>query len=225
MKVKGAEQAKLWSPRYSYAEADYLADVSRGTSKRWLSGYTYLHGGERVTQPPVTPGRWPEGAVSFIDLVEIVAIGKLKEFGFSLPRVRDIVGNCQSFFHVERPLVTLKFKVGGQEAFVSIGSELTEVGRNRGMRAWREILEPFLEDLDYTEGFASRWWPMGRDNPIMLDPDYAFGFPVIRHSGVRTEIILERFQAGDLKDQIAEDFSVEPVDVERALQFELRRAA
>jgi len=58
-----------------------------------------------------------------------------------------------------------------------------------------------------------------------LDPDYAFGFPVIRNSGVRTEIILERFQAGDLHDQIAQDFNVDPIEVERALQFELSRAA
>mgnify|MGYP003947620521 CR=1 FL=1 len=59
----------------------------------------------------------------------------------------------------------------------------------------------------------------------MVDPDYGFGYPVIADSGVRTEIILERFKAGDLEKQIAEDFNVDPIDVERALQFELNRAA
>jgi uncharacterized protein (DUF433 family) len=215
-------------PRYSYAEADYLAKVSRGTSKRWLSGYEYLRrSGEHVRQPPVTPGVEVEGAVSFIDLVEIASIGKLKERGFSLRQIRQIVKNCQSFFRVDRPLPSLRLKTGGGEIFVSGTRDLTEVGRTKGMRAWKEVLEPFLEDLDYDAELelANRWWPLGRVNPIVVDPDYGYGFPVIVQSGVRTEIILERFQSGELEDQIAKDFNVTRIEVQRALQFELNRAA
>ncbi len=222
------DASHLRLPRYSYAEADYLAKVGRGTSKRWLSGYEYLRpGGGRVRQPSVTPGVGVEGAVSFIDLVEVVAIGKLKERGFSLRQIRQIVKNCQDIFKVERPLPTLRLKTGGREIFVSGARDLTEVGARRGMRAWTEVLEPFLEDLDYdTElELANRWWPLGKVNPIVVDPEYAYGLPVIVDSGVRTEIILERFQAGDLEEQIARDFNVKPVEVERALQFEINRAA
>src|SRR3990170_6775491 len=137
--MKGArrDRSHLTLPRYSYAEADYLAKVSRGTSKRWLSGYEYFRpSGERVRQPPVTPGVEVEGAVSFVDLVEIVAIGKLKERGFSLRQIRQIVENCQGIFKVKRPLPTLKFKTGGQEVFVTGLDGLTEVGRKKRMRAW-----------------------------------------------------------------------------------------
>ena len=218
----------LTLPRYSFAEADYLAKVSRGTSRRWLSGYEYVRrGGKRVKQPPVTQRAATEAAVSFVDLVEIVAIGKLKERGFSLRQIRQIVKNCQAFFEMERPLPTLQFKTGGREIFVAGAHDLTEVGRKRGMRAWTEILGPFLDDLDYdTEvKFANRWWPLGKGNPIVVDPEYAHGLPVIVNTGVRTEIVLERFQAGDLEDQIARDFNLDRIEVQRALQFELNRAA
>lgn len=228
MKEPHSNSGHLTLPRYGYAEADYLAKVSRGTSKRWLSGYEYLRpSGERVRQPPVTPGVEVDGAVSFVDLIEIVAIGKLKERGFSLRQIRQIVKNCQRFFEVDRPLPTLKFKTGGREIFVTGGYDLTEVGRRRGLRAWNEVLEPFLEDLDHDAEIelANRWWPLGRSNQIVVDPDYGYGFPVIVRSGVRTEIILERFQAGDLEDQISKDFNIKRIEVERALQFELNRAA
>lgn len=217
---------RLFLPLYNYADADRLAGVSRSTSRRWLAGYRYqAPSGERVVQPPVTPGIERRGVVSFVDLVEIVAIGRLRERGFSLRAIRQVVQNCQEILKVPRPLVTLRFKTGGREIFVESGSALLEVGKRRGEQAWREILGPFLQDLDYTEDMASRWWPLGRRNPIMIDPDYAYGFPVIQHSGVRTEIILERFQAGDLHEQIARDFNIRPIEVERALQFELSRAA
>jgi uncharacterized protein (DUF433 family) len=166
------------------------------------------------------------GQVSFVDLVEIIAIGRLKKIGFSLPSIREIVRNCQEILRVERPLATLKFKTDGREIFVVRSSDvLLEVGRRKGMQAWHEVLAPFLDDLDYSGDLASRWWPLGHDKPIVVDPEYGFGLPVVANSGVRTEIIRERFQAGDLEEQIARDFNLDPIAVERALQFELQRAA
>jgi uncharacterized protein (DUF433 family) len=216
---------ELWLPRYSYAEADHLAKVSRGTAKRWLYGYEYRREGGRRLRPPVTPRDAHGAGVSFIDLVEIVAIGQLKAQGFPLGQIRRIVEACQRFFNDERPLVTRRFRTSGIEVFVSHDGNLLEVGRRRGEIAWRVFLEPFLKNLDYEEDWAIRWWPLGHDQPIVVDPEYGFGLPVIARSGVRTEIVLERFKAGDLPDRIAEDFNVTPVDVQRALQFELDRAA
>ncbi|MDE2993164.1 MAG: DUF433 domain-containing protein [Chloroflexota bacterium] len=217
----------LISPRYGFADADYLANVTRGTAKRWLVGHAYEDNhGQRVVQPPITPGVHREEGVSFADLVEIAAIGRLKEAEFSLRMIREIVRNCQEILGVPRPLTTLRFKTGGGEIFVDRGDVLLEVGRKKRMQAWKEVLEPFLQELDYdTHQLAVRWWPLGRSTPVVIDPEYGFGFPVVAKSGVRTEIILERFRAGDLNEQISADFNIEPVDVERALQFELQRAA
>lgn len=212
---------------YSLGEVDYLAEVTRGTAQRWLTGYAYQGWkGQRVAQPPITPGTQTGEGASFLDLVEVVAIGRLRELGLSLNRIRQVVVNCQEILDVPRPLVTLQFKSDGREIFVDRGDVLVEVGLRKRMQAWNELLAPFLEELDYgVHEFARRWWPLGRGTPVVIDPDYGFGYPVIANSGVRTEIILERFKAGDLEDQIAADFNVDRIEVERALQFELKRAA
>jgi uncharacterized protein (DUF433 family) len=213
-------------PLYSYADADQLASVSRGTAKRWIAGYTYRNPqGECVASPSVTPGIQDHGNVSFADLIEIIVIGRLKSIGFSVKGIRKLVQNCQTQLNISRPLTTLKFKADGHDLFVNQGDTLLGLGKRRGQRAWNEILGPFLEDVDYTDAFVSRWWPLGRDKPIVVDPEYGYGLPVVADSGVRTEIILERFQAGDLRDQIAQDFNIDSIEVERALQFELKTRA
>lgn len=224
--VEPSELRRLTIPRYSYADADRMAEASRGTSRRWTTGYQYLRPGrDRVVQPPVTQNVERHEGVSFLDLMEIVAIGKLKKVGFLLPTIRGIVITCQDVLGVSRPLVSLKFKVGGREIFVDAGSNLVEVGRRKGEQAWKEILEPFLETVDYTQETVSRWWPMGKNGPVMVDPSYGFGLPVVKNSGVRTEILLERFRAGEKMREIGEDFNLQPSDVEDAIQFELRRIA
>lgn len=214
------------APRYSFAEADRIAGVSRGTARRWLAGYTFhAASGQRILMPPMTSGRAEAEAASFLDVVEIVAIGGLKRAGFSTKAIRQIVQNCQEVLGVARPLTTLRFKVDGREVFVDRGEILVEVGRRKRMQAWNEVLAPFLVNLDYTDEVASRWWPLGRDVPIVVDPERGHGLPVIEGSGVRTEIIRERAEAGDLVEQIASDFNLDRLEVERALQFELQRAA
>jgi uncharacterized protein (DUF433 family) len=218
--------ALVQRPLYSYAEADSIADVSRGTAKRWLSGYSYRSlAGVPQTQEPVTPGRQDEGAVSFEDLIEVIAIGRLREIGLSLGRIRDMVRTCRDFLSEPRPLTTLRFKTDGREIFVEQGPTLLELGRRKGQQAWNDVLSPFLQDLDYAEQVARRWWPLGHDAGILVAPDYGFGLPVVARAGVRTEIIREQFEAGESPAHIAYDFNLEPAQVEQALRFEMQRAA
>lgn len=66
-----------------------------------------------------------------------------------------------------------------------------------------------------------RWWPQGRNKPIMVDPRFAFGQPVVIDKYIRTDILAERFQAGEHLERIALDFRVEKALVEEAVRYEL----
>lgn len=217
----------LIRPLYSFAEADRLAGVTRGTSGRWLKGYQYWYTPDELrTQPPVTPEVHRAEGISFLDLVEVVVVGKLRGKGFSLRRVRQINEYCRLALQAERPLVTEKFRTDGGDVFVMAShGYLLNVLHGAGMQAWEEVLDPFLDTLDYEDELARRWWPVGRGEPVVVDPEYGFGLPVVDGSSVRTEIIAERHAAGDDPDDIAYDFGVSPNKVEAALRFEGRQRA
>ena len=68
---------------------------------------------------------------------------------------------------------------------------------SRAHRLGTGYSEPFLKDLEYHNEFARRWYPLGKDEPVVIDPDYSFGLPVVVGSGVRTESIAEQYYAGD----------------------------
>lgn len=228
IEVDASDVARFEAPRYSYAEADRIAGVTRGTAKRWTRGYAAVYQGQRTAHPAVT--RREETAdgsgASFFDLVEIAAIGRLKVLGWSLPNIRKIVANCQSLLKVARPLVTERFRTDGREAFVDVDGVLVDVGvtRRQGQEAWDEVLGPFLETVEYEGQLARRWWPLGIDRGVVVDPDFAFGYPVVAGSGVRTESILEQIEAGSDPKQAAYDFALEVADVDYALAFEATRS-
>jgi uncharacterized protein (DUF433 family) len=220
------EHPSVKRPLYSFAEADRIVRVSPGTSRRWLKGYSFWWGGERHKMPPVTPGLGEQEAVAFVDLMEVAAVSKLRKKGFSFKRIRQINAYCRLYLKERRPLVTQKFKVAGQDIFLDEDFDvLVDVGREAGMLAWREVLEPFLEDVEYENELARRWWPLGKERMVVVDPDYGFGLPVIQGTGVRTEIIAERHRAGDSIDEIAYDFDVTPRQINDALRWEMPKQA
>jgi uncharacterized protein (DUF433 family) len=221
------EQRAVHRPRYSFAEADRIARVTRGTSSRWLKGYEYWYSvEERRMSPPVTPGQDSKDAVSFVDLMEVAAIGRLREKGFSLRRIRQINEYCMLALRSERPLVTETFRVKGQDIFIHASQGvLLNVGYEAGMQAWEEVLDPFLETVEYENELVRRWWPLGREVGVLVDPDYGFGLPVIAGTGVRTEIIAERKRAGDSTEEITYDFGITPNQIEDALRWEMPDAA
>ena len=217
---------RLVRPLYSYAEAERIAGVTRGTSSRWLKGYKHWYLDELRRLPPITPESGHEGGVSFVDLVEVVATSRLRGRGFSLKKIRQINEFYQAALRTDRPLVTETFKVSGHDLFVMVSEGyLLNVGRQRGMQAWEEVLDPFLDTLDYEDDLARRWWPCGKTEPVVVDPDYGFGLPVIAGTGVRTEIVAERSRAGDSLEDIAYDFGVQVPQIEAALRYEIPQAA
>ena len=221
----------LAAPRYGFAEAARLARVSPAATRRWIAGYSYRgEGGERVRKPPVAKGVPPaESSASFADLVEVAAIRGLLDIGLSIQGIRMIVENCRDLFQSERPLLSHRFRTDGRDAFVQphgTGSELVSVLRGKGGTAWDEVLGPFLSTVDYKDDkWVYRWWPGGRERRVVVDPRYGYGLPVVAGTGVRTEIIRERVEAGDSSEQIERDFGVSHRAIKHALEFERSLAA
>jgi len=216
--------ARLTRPLYRYVEADRLAGLTRGTAKRWLSGYRYASAaGETLSRPPVA--RASAQDVSFLELVELAVIGGLRRRGFSLAEIHRVVAFCEHELKTSCPLASMEFKTGGHDIFVDRGSHLLNVLRRRGAQAWNEVLGPFLDALDYEGQFARRWWPLGHAVAVVVDPELGFGLPVVAGSGVRTEIVAERLEAGDPLEQVASDFNLARDQVEQAREFERTRRA
>ena len=216
------EHPSVKRPRYSFAEADRIARVTPGTSRRWLKGYSFWYDGEQRNMPPVTWTPEDKDAVSFVDLMEVATIGKLRKKGFSFKRIRKINVTARFYLRTDRPLVTERFKVKGRDIFIDDGfGILLDVGYGAGMQAWDEVLDPFLDTVEYEGEIVRRWWPRGKNVAVLVDPNFGFGLPVVEGTGVRTEILAEGRRAGDSIDEIAYDFYVTPRQINYALRWEM----
>jgi uncharacterized protein (DUF433 family) len=213
-------------PMYLAIEAARWARTTPQTARRWVSGYEYMKpSGNRVWSPPVTQRR-SEDLLTFEDLVEIAAVAAARKAGVSMPKIRQATEFMKGALGIARPLLSETFLTDGRELFMRDDATAPNyMALNRvGQIAWSEIAA-ILREVDYASSVAAKWWPTGRHAGIVIDPLVNFGRPIVAALGVRTETLVDRFVAGVLIEDLAEEYGTSPAAVQEAVRFENRSAA
>ena len=230
--TNGHETLNGWrtDSMYSFSEAAHLANVSATTVKNWLFGYTAKG---RDVPPLFSPS---DGTmVSFLQMIEIMVAGRFRKSalgGKSLPfrAVRDAHLNAQELWNIEYPFAHMKLEaLGGHIVHILRGG--SPVSSYQALDVPEQWTLPGLlrretiDQIEYDDELAARWFPIGKTVPIVVDPRLSTGLPVIEGRGVTVQAIRKRFRAGLRIDFIARDFEIEPDLVETALQYGERVAA
>jgi uncharacterized protein (DUF433 family) len=133
----------------------------------------------------------------------------------------------------ERPLIAQQFMTNGVDLFIEKATQLINVSKE-GQTALRGEFQQALARIDRgAHGGPVRLFPYsristdmaGQPKVVAVDPQVAFGRPILLGAGVTTEVIRDRFMAGDSADEMAQDYGVEPSDIDEALRFAQRLAA
>ena len=213
---------------YSFAEAAGLADVSVSTVRNWLFGYTVK--GRDV--PPLFSSN-NDDMVSFLQMIEIMVAGRFRKSvtgkGVSFKAVRNAYVNAREVWKTEYPFANMKLEgLGGHIVhFLKADSSAASFQSLDAPGQWTlpGLLRDTIDQIEYDEELAARWFPVGKNVPIVVDPSLSAGLPVINGRGVTVQAIHKRFVSGLRIDFIAKDFDIEPAHVETALQYAQRVAA
>ena len=227
--TNGHEPLNGWRTEsmYSFVEAAHLAKVSTSTVKNWLFGYTV----EDREVPPLFPSD-NRDMVSFLQMIEIMVAGRLRKSGkrVSFQKVRIAYTNAQREWDIEYPFAHMKLEaLGGHIVhFLSSGGSVDSFPAldTPGQSTLPGLLRSeTVNQIEYDDKLAARWFPVGKKVPIVVDPRLSAGLPVIKGRGVTVQAIHKRFKSGLRIDFIAKDFEMDTALIETALQYAERVAA
>lgn len=212
-------------PAYGIAEAAHYLLIPRATLRSWVAGMSYGSGFfKRVIEPaaksPVT--------LSFINLIEAHVLAAIRrKHRVDMRAVRRAIDFLKKEFGSPHPLADHKFETNGVDLFVEKFGQLLSVSQG-GQLAVRELLKAHLRRIDRDDkGFPLRLYPFTRvdetEQPknIVIDPFISFGKAVITGTGVSTDIVAERFKAGESADELANDYGCDREKIEEAIRCEL----
>ena len=232
--MDGRIAKRALEPRYTFAEASAYLGRPTSTVRRWSIGNPRKQRGERKRDAPLISIDGDGGLpLSFLNLLELRFLASYRAT-VPLPAIRRALEFAGAALNESRPLLTAGFKAQGRSLFLRY-AELEPNAHldasRKGQLAWRvetdadvwpSDLDSFLLAVDYDpeEHHAHRWWPLSRDEPVIIDTLYNGGRPSTALSGVRTNAIAVHRREGFVLPEIADDVGASVREVEAALEFE-----
>jgi len=206
MTGKSSDATALGVGIYNREEAARFIGVNPTRLRRWVGGYTYhYHYRSNATtrrRPPVVSADLPPiddtVALSFLELMELRVVARLRNAGVSLQEIRAAATVASEYFDTHYPFASQRVYTDGRRVFAATSGEqtpdLVELRRKRVAQVIAGgILEPFVSEMDFDEEtrLSKRWWPLGKDVPVVLDPAIAFGAPTALGTRLQTVFIAE----------------------------------
>lgn len=230
--------ADLYSrPAYRVREAAQILALPQSTAEAWCFGHDYLRkkdGTRKRFSRVIEVADERARLLSFVNICELHVLSAIRRrHGVKLQAVRSAVDFVRSELGVDRPLASSRFLTNGLGLFVEHAGDLLNVSK-QGQFAMREDFERALTRIEFGKtGAPVLLFPFTRESPleldqpktVLVDPVRSFGRPVLAKAYVRTEVIQDRFRAGDSIAEMAVDYRVSVDYIEEALRFEQRRAA
>jgi len=213
---------------YSIPEAARLTGVRSARIRRWLKGYNFKTKTENHHSNPVWESEIEpiEGAhaVGFHDLIEIRFVEAFLKAGVSWKTMRSCHLAAQRELDTRHPFCSNRFVTDGRGILhKKAEAEGDEVLIDLTTNQWEfmRIVEPFFKQLEFDDTTLARWWPLGRERTVVVDPVRNFGQPCAAQAGVPTQVLSQSVKANDgAVDQVAEWYEITPDEVRDAVEFE-----
>lgn len=218
---------------YSVPEAARVTGIHRSRIRRWMRGYSYRRADGRVRSAAIWHGQLEPldktFALGFRDLMELRFVDAFLKAGVSWKTMRRAHDQARQELATEHPFCSNRFVTDGRSLLLREAEEsgdaalLDIVSRQR---EFARIVEPFFKQLEFSpDQKLLRWWPLGRERAVVLDPSRNFGQPSVAVSGVPTQVLAESLKANGSAEEVARWYEVRPEEVRDAATFEARLAA
>lgn len=212
-------------PAYSVAEAAHYLGIPTSTVRYWAAGRV------GVSEPLLETAAMAPVSLSFLNLVELHVLGAIRrEHEVSLPKVRIAIEFLKKQYESKHPLASHELETDGLDLFVEQYGQLINIS-SAGQMAMREVLETSLRRIERdSSGIPIKLYPFTRNDIraapklVVIDPQLSFGRPVIAGTGLATDIIAERYKAGESIDSLAQDYGRKKAEIEEAIRCELEAA-
>ncbi len=214
---------------YSLPEASRLIKIPSPRIRRWMEGYGYVSRGKEHRSPPIIQSSIGRLAgplsLTFADLIEVRFLDAFLGLGVSWQEIRAAVETARELLNTSHPFSTKTFKTDGR-------SILAKISR-RGQRAkllnlrtnqWElgaVVLPTLFAGIEFDEfDHPDRWWPLTRRRTVVVDPQRAFGTPIVSLGAVPTYVLASSVRAEGSRDRTARLYEVPVRAVRDAVDFE-----
>lgn len=207
---------------YTPAEIAQILRIPYAKVSRWINKYwDGKLAGEFESKYSWTTDN--SKAVSFHTLVEFYVMIQLSEAGVSTKKIlfahQKLSRQFESAFPFATSQVLKGIQTDGKRIYFKIDSEMI-VTLDGTKQLNLDFIKVFFKNLEFSSNnLAVRFFPLGRNNAVLVDPERKFGHPVIGNSNIYPETIFNMYKAGENKKYISFLYNLSSKQVNDAIFY------
>jgi uncharacterized protein (DUF433 family) len=213
---------------YTLAEAARYLRLPSATLRSWVLGRDYptTEGGGKFP-PLIRPASKQPPLLSFSNMIEAHVLRSLRAVHeVPVKALRDALAYAEKELSIDRLLLRPELRAEAGKVFLDRYGQLIELTAS-GQLAMRQFFDEHLKRIDWDASkFPVRLYPFlsaatpSDARPIVINPQIAFGRPVVERKGVSTSAIVERIDAGESVEDVANDYDLGQSEIEQAILYE-----
>ncbi|MGP2440443.1 DUF433 domain-containing protein [Streptomyces sp. JW3] len=206
------------------SETSSYLQIPQSTLHGWLKGEAA--GAPLVHR--VEPARPGQPSVPFVAVAEAYVLRSLRGLGLRMREIREAAEAVRAAFGTPYGLVSKRIATDGVDIFIEHG--LGDLRRARdGQAPIREVVEEYLRYLSWEAGdefpCSLRLRQYGQTAPVVIDPRFGHGLPVVEANRVPVKALTDLWEAGESVEDIAYEYEMEPDQVDALCRAVVRLAA
>jgi uncharacterized protein (DUF433 family) len=170
--------------------------------------------------------------LSFYDIASAHVLMAMKAGGANFQDLREVVRGLECEYpNSSHPLLGREFYMFGKDVVLRKMGILLNMTRSRQI-GMKRVMNKFLARIELDANLMPvRFSPLRTHNErgkgyIVIDPDFAYGRPVIKGTGIAAEIIARRKGSGESETRLAKDYRISLRAVREAVKhFPQQKAA
>ncbi|MGW3650394.1 DUF433 domain-containing protein [Streptomyces sp. NPDC000878] len=176
----------------------------------------------------VEPIRNGQPSVPFIAVAEAHVLRSLRSLGLRMSEIREAAAAVRKAFDTPYGLVSKRIATDGVDIFVEHGFGDLRRARD-GQAPIHEVVAGYLRYLtwegedDYPASLRLKQY--GESVPVVIDPRFGHGLPVIAANRVTVKAVTDLWEAGENVEDIAYEYDMTPEQVDSLCHAVVRLAA
>lgn len=207
---------------YTTPEVASILGLPRQKVKRWLNEYwNGLFNEARYSE-----GVGLEQVTNFHTLIEFFTFYQLREKGISAQKIIKAHNVLAKLLKTDYPFATSNILTDGKKVLFT--GEIGEIIKaDESLQIYiNQVIEPFCQRIEFDKNkLAQRFFPLGKEHDVIIDPRRKFGQPVVGNTNILTETVYNLFRANEPIEVIANLYDLSIDQINDAIQFHRRNAA
>jgi uncharacterized protein (DUF433 family) len=209
---------------YTVPDLALILQLPQGKVRRWLTDFfdQRLAGGQETYS-------WGEGrerATNFLTLIEFYVFYLLRDQRIGAGKILETHKYMSKELKTKYPFASYRLLVNKKHILYGIDPDTWVHANKSNQIVLHKMIEAFFNKIDFSEGdLALRFWPLGKDRDIVVDPHHQFGQPVIQGTNINAATIHSMYESGESLQTIGILYDLTERQVTDAIAFCKRKAA